>query len=265
MSVKSTVKAAIATAWDMLANGGIGPAPRVKLTILYYHAVRPDQRDAFDRQMAFLRRTANLVAPDHSGPLDPKRPNVAVTFDDAFRSVRENALPALVRHGVPATIFVPTGWLGRSPGWAMESYGDRDEVVMTAEEIRGLPADIVSIGSHTVDHPRLSRLSDDQLDEQLLESRRTLEAMMQRTIDTLAFPYGDHDERVVQRAADAGYRHVYTVAPQAVGEGFRAISRGRTAADPADSSYVFALKSRGAFDWMPVASALKRKLVGRRA
>ena len=257
MSLKSQVKAAIAAGYDATSalRGG-----KPKLTILYYHAVPAAQAEAFDAQMAYLRRVANIVKPDHTGPLATDRPNVAVTFDDAFRSVREHALPALRTHGVPATIYVPTGWMGRQPGWRMETSGDRDETVMTAEELCGLPGDLIDFGSHTVSHPHLTKLSQAEVDEQFTASRAALEALFKRPIDTLAFPYGDHDARVVERARAAGYRFVYTVAPQAIAGGDPAISRGRTAADPADPPGLFALKTRGAFDWMPLASALKRKI-----
>ena len=261
MSLKSTVKTAIATGWDLTSPVRRGPP---KLTILYYHAVPAGLAHRFDAQMAYLKTNANIVKADHAGPLDPTRPNVAVTFDDAFRTVREHALPSLVRLQIPTTIFVPTGWLGRSPGWAMESSGDQHEIVMTTEEIRSLPADLVSIGSHTVSHPRLTTLMDTEVEAQLADSRVALEAMLGCQVDTLAFPYGDHNARTVELAVAAGYRHVYTVSPQAIAVGDSAVSRGRTSADPADSLSLFALKTRGAFDWMPIASSLKRKL-GRRS
>jgi peptidoglycan/xylan/chitin deacetylase (PgdA/CDA1 family) len=197
---------------------------------------------------------------DHVGPLAADRPNVAVTFDDAFRSIRENALPALERHGVPATIFAPSGYLGRAPGWAMETSHDRDETVMSADELAALPRELIAIGSHTVLHPHLTQLAESEVREELCASRASLEALLGRTVDTLAFPYGDHDGRVVELARTAGYRFVYTVAPQAIAAADASISRGRTSADPADSPSLFALKSRGAFDWMPMASRLKAAL-----
>lgn len=260
MSAKLAVKTAIALGWDATQRLR-GEAP--KLTILYYHAVRADSAAAFDAQMAYLKRTTNLLRVDHTGPLSSDRPNVAVCFDDAFRSVLENALPALVRHGVAASIFVPTGNLGRKPGWQMETSGDQAEVVMTAEEIAGLPADLIDIGSHTVDHPHLTSLSEAEVATQLSGSRATLESLLGRTIDTLAFPYGDHDVKVVEQARSAGYRFVYTVSPQAIAQGNTVISRGRTSADPTDSPDLFALKVRGAFDWMPIASGIKRRLRSR--
>ena len=257
MSIKSTVKATVATGWDFTSRVRRSPP---KLTILYYHAVPAGLAHRFDAQMAYLKANANIVNPDHAGPLDPTRPNVAVTFDDAFRSVREHALPSLVRLQIPTTIFVPTGWMGRSPGWAMETSGDQHEIVMTEEEIRSLPVDLVSIGSHTVDHPRLTTLQEAEGTAQLTSSRTTLEAMLRRQVDTLAFPYGEHNARTIELAVAAGYRHVYTVSPQAIAASGASVSRGRTSADPADSPSLFALKTRGAFDWMPIASRLKKKL-----
>jgi peptidoglycan/xylan/chitin deacetylase (PgdA/CDA1 family) len=256
VSLKRLLKSVIAVAWDAAARVR-RPAP--KLTILYYHAVPAAQAAAFDAQMAYLKRTANIVPPDHTGSLAANRPNVAVTFDDAFQSVRENALPALIRHGVPATIYVPTGYLGRRPGWCMETSGDREETVMTGEELAALRGDLIAIGSHTVSHPHLTELADGEISDQFIASRAALEALLGRDVDTLAFPYGDHDSRVVELARQAGYRFVYTVAPQAIRASDVAISRGRTAADPSDPPALFALKTRGAFDWMPIASRLKRR------
>jgi peptidoglycan/xylan/chitin deacetylase (PgdA/CDA1 family) len=178
--------------------------------------------------------------------------------------VRENALPALVRHAIPATVFVPTGWLGRAPGWAMETDADRVETVMTTDELLSLPRELVTLGSHTVDHPHLTKLSEAEATAQLAGSRHALETLTGLTVDTLAFPYGDHAAGTLALAQAAGYRHVYTVAPQAIRAGDSSILRGRTSADPSDSPALFALKTRGAFDWMPIASRIKRAVRPRR-
>lgn len=255
MALDGALKTNLAKAWRIVQR--LTPA-RPKLTILYYHAVPTSDLAAFERQMAWLARNANVVGPDHDGPLDAARPNVAITFDDAFESVAANAVPVLARHGLSATIFVPTGWLGRAPGWAMESDADREERVMDGAALQALPPGSIRFGSHTVDHPRLTQLPPAEREDQLVRSRRDLESLLGSPIDTLAFPYGDHDQLVVEAAHKAGFRYVYSILPEAVRPGTGGLCRGRTAVDAGDPLDLFILKAHGAYEWMPAAIRLKR-------
>ena len=69
------------------------------------------------------------------------------------------------------------------------------------------------IGSHAHRHRILTRLGDEDLAWNLGESRRLLEDLVQVPVRDLAYPNGDHDERVLRSAACAGYERAYTVAP----------------------------------------------------
>ncbi len=73
------------------------------------------------------------------------------------------------------------------------------------EALRALGADGWEIGSHTVTHPRLTRTTDDQLAWEMTTSREAVEAALGVPCASIAYPYGDVDERVVAAAADAGY------------------------------------------------------------
>lgn len=93
-----------------------------ELRILAFHRV-PDPA-AFDRQLAMLSKRVTFVSEAqvreaaHGGsPLPPKA--VWVTFDDGDPTVVSNGLPALARHGVPATIYVCPGLIesGSAPWW----------------------------------------------------------------------------------------------------------------------------------------------------
>lgn len=259
MPIAGGAKLRIAQCWSA-GQRLIGHRPG--LTILYYHAVADVDVITFDQHMAWLAANANVVFADHEGNLDPARPNVAVTFDDAFESVARNALPVLQRHGIVSTIFVPTGWVGRTPGWQMETDADRKERVMDANALREMPRDIVRFGSHTSTHPRLSQLAPDRRLNELRESRLVLEELFGERIDTLAFPYGDHDDATVNDARVAGYRFVYSILPKDVRSGHIGILRGRTSVDAADSMKLFRLKAEGAFVWLPAAIRAKRAIRG---
>jgi peptidoglycan/xylan/chitin deacetylase (PgdA/CDA1 family) len=259
MPVNGATKTNIARAWRGMKRLR-GAPPR--LTILYYHAVPQADAANFARQMAWLAEQANVVAADHEGPLDPKRANVAITFDDAFATVAEFGLAALAQHKLTATIFVPSGWLGKTPGWQMETDADGAERVMDATELLALPCETIRFGSHSVDHPRMSHLGLDEREAQYVQSRDQLQAALGVTIDTLAFPYGDHDPALVDLARRLGYRYVYSILPEGVRADTDQVCRGRTAVDAGDSLALFILKAQGAFDWLPVAIRAKQMLHG---
>src|SRR5688572_33493401 len=85
--------------------------------VLYYHAIRPLERAGFAWQMDELLKRAHLFTAGSPETMAQEGRNVAVTFDDGFRSVLENAVPELAKRSIPFTMFVPSGCLGRRPCW----------------------------------------------------------------------------------------------------------------------------------------------------
>lgn len=233
------------------------------LTILYYHAVPDEDAANFAAQMEHLAKNAELVFADCETLPETDKPIVAVSFDDAFESVADNALPVMERLGIPTTIYVPTGWLGKTPGWAAETADDADEKVMDADRLKTILNPLVRLGSHTIDHPRLTQLDPEAQQQQFKASRDFLEDLTGSVVDTIAFPYGDYDRAVAVRAREAGYRQLYTVFPQAILADHTGALRGRTSVEANDPLSLFDLKLHGAFAWMPAAIALKRRLMGR--
>jgi peptidoglycan/xylan/chitin deacetylase (PgdA/CDA1 family) len=143
---------------------------------------------------------------------------MAVTFDDAHRSVLEQAVPIMRALGVVGTIYVPTDYAGTDRLMAWSGYDTwvgtehADELrCMTWEELRGLAGEGWEIGSHTRSHPRLTQIPDDQLADELAGSRRACEEAMGEPCLSIAYPYGDHDDRVVRATRDAGYALGVTV------------------------------------------------------
>ena len=70
-----------------------------------------------------------------------------------------------------------------------------DEVALTWDQIKQLASDpLVTVGAHTVNHYVLSSLSADEVRYEILESRRILEAKLNKQIDHFAYPFGNHRE-----------------------------------------------------------------------
>jgi peptidoglycan/xylan/chitin deacetylase (PgdA/CDA1 family) len=247
----------------------LGRPRRQRLTILYYHGVTRDSRPSFARQMQALYRGAIVLPASYRGQLaaDKNRKFVAITFDDAFISVAENGLPELEKYSFHSTIFVPVGWLGQTPGWALETSEvgsaepqELSEVVMSSDQLQGLNRASVSLGSHTLTHPSLPDIESEQAREEVERSRLLLAELTGRDISELSFPYGAHSEPTVALCRAALYKTVYSIIPEEVDTTTDELLRGRTKTDPSDGPLEFFLKFSGAYEWMAYSGALKRAL-----
>ena len=89
-----------------------------------------------------------------------------------------------------------------------------DEVALTWKQLQQLASDpLVTIGAHTVNHYVLSSLGDDEVRYEILESRRILEAKLERQIDHFAYPFGNRreaEEREFNIAAECGFKTAMT-------------------------------------------------------
>lgn len=201
------------------------PTRHDQVLVLCYHAVSPDWQaelavtpQALDDQ---LRRLTDdgfqgvTFSDAMNGEVSGKV--VAVTFDDGYRSVLERARPVLDRHGMPGTVFIPTDYPGKGPmSWPgidcwIGTPDEQELLPLSWDETRELARAGWEIGSHTRSHPRLPQVSDSLLEDELRGSKAVLEDMLDRECRSLAYPYGDHDERVVEGARRAGYTAATTL------------------------------------------------------
>jgi GT2 family glycosyltransferase/peptidoglycan/xylan/chitin deacetylase (PgdA/CDA1 family) len=169
-------------------------------------AVRPE---SFRRQMQHLRAKGyqvvtvrELLAAFAAGRSLP--PTVAITFDDGYRDVVENALPILQELEFPATMYVVPGRVGASAEWDVKFGGDMAPLA-NACELRRLVDAGWEIGHHTRSHPDLTELNDEQLHDEIDTARHELEAIVQTPVTTFAYPFGLYDRRVRTEVQAAGF------------------------------------------------------------
>ncbi|MBM3666213.1 MAG: polysaccharide deacetylase family protein [Actinobacteria bacterium] len=188
--------------------------------VLSYHAVSPRWPSVLSVSPGRFREQLELlIERGYTGATfsqvvsgaAPRR-SLVVSFDDGYASVLEHAVPIMRELDLPGTIFVPTDFVGapgpmRWPGIDEWSEGPfREELrCLDWDQLRGLRDAGWEVGSHTRSHPRLSRLQDDALLAELAGSRDRLREELGGDRRSLAFPYGDEDERVQRLAGQAGY------------------------------------------------------------
>ncbi|MCA0185339.1 MAG: polysaccharide deacetylase family protein [Proteobacteria bacterium] len=133
----------------------------------------------------------------------PPRPLV-LTFDDAYVDFLDNAAPVLKAHGYPATVYAVSGLIGTTSSWDA-GVGPEPAPLMNAAQLREVQDLGFTIGSHSKRHLRLAEQDDACILAEARDSKRALEDLLGRPVDHFCYPYGSHDLRAVNAAAEAGY------------------------------------------------------------
>jgi peptidoglycan/xylan/chitin deacetylase (PgdA/CDA1 family) len=191
-----------------------------EVLVLCYHAVSERfpaslavSPDALRNQLGILVRRGYRGATFSGSISEPREGRtLAVTFDDAYRSVFRLALPILAEYGLPGTVFAPTAYIGaerpmRWPGidrWHGTPH-ESELVPCSWPELELLVEAGWEVGSHTRTHPRLPELTDGELMTELSQSRRECEERLAVPCRSIAYPYGAVDRRVADAVAEAGY------------------------------------------------------------
>lgn len=161
-------------------------------------------RSVLERECAQRRPVSLLRYLDET---KPGNDTFTVSFDDAHRSVFELAAPLLASMKIPATLFVPTGWIGMGEHW------------MDADQLRALRDMGWTIGAHTVRHPRMRQrlFGEDaaahaaRLLAECAQSKETLEHILGEAVSLFAYPYGDEPEMAQEAARSAGFAASFSV------------------------------------------------------
>lgn len=187
------------------------------VTVLAYHLVGGGTSSPVDlppavfrRQMEELRQRGAEVVPlsrvvtilEESEPLEHDL--VALTFDDAFRNFDEQAFPVLEGLGLPATVFVPTGFVdGSHPG---PLAGAERLPAVPWPRLRELAeSGLVELGSHSRTHPDLRALGDDGLASEVAGSKAVLRDRIGRDPLVFCYPRALRTNRV-EAAVAGSYR-----------------------------------------------------------
>jgi len=155
----------------------------------------------FRAQMARLAEMKIPVAPLSDIRTTPGA--VALTFDDGFRNFFEHAFPVLQEYHFPATVFAVSGYCAQRNTWP--SQPSRPFVptldLMSWSELEQISKAGICVGSHTVTHPRMSRLAEADMENELRVSRAELEDHIGKAVDLFAYPYGDSTPSVRRAVA----------------------------------------------------------------
>jgi peptidoglycan/xylan/chitin deacetylase (PgdA/CDA1 family) len=195
----------------------------------YYHHVFDDEIQGFRNHLRFFKNHGDFVSLDDAAAIlggHMKGNYFCLTFDDGYRNLLTNALPLLEERNIPACVFVCVKY-------AEFDLGKEDDLVsineivskekkskyiieyLSWEDCKVLVKEGLSIGSHTVNHPRLMNLGDAQCLDELRTSKQVIEEKLTGKCDHFACPFGIPNvhfriEREPVMAKSVGYKTFLT-------------------------------------------------------
>ncbi len=190
----------------------VPPKDEKPVTILTYHSIEPKPAtkegamqlhyrvtpENFEAQIKYLMDQGYtpitftaLIDHVSNGAAIPEK-SIVITFDDGWKSQLDYAVPVLKKYGFTATFFIITDL--------------RNHRYMSWDEVRSLARDGFEVASHTKTHPHLTSAKDDALVQEIAGSKKILDEQLGFSITTLAYPYYQHDARVMKAVQDAGYK-----------------------------------------------------------
>jgi peptidoglycan/xylan/chitin deacetylase (PgdA/CDA1 family) len=229
--------------------------------VLTYHCFGSARRDpfrldppSFERQMRWLARHGLAISlADLRDYLNGERVlrdgSVLVTIDDGDAGIAEHAWPRLRHYGIPAVAFIIAGQLG-------------EDGRLARSQVRRLADQGLEIGSHSLTHASMARIPRGEAQNEALESRRALEAVVGRPVTSFAYPYGtlaDFDDETGEILAACGYDCAFTSQHGVVRAGMARFTLPRVKIEAGDPDWLFPRACRGSLDrWSLVDRLLWR-------
>lgn len=143
----------------------------------------------------------------------PHRRWAVITFDDGYADNARAALPVLRALGVPATVFLVTGDVGKRALVWDEAHERYPADLMDWGQVRQLAMAGWEIGSHAHEHVHLDRRAPHDCSELVRQSVDAISAELSVPPVSFAYPYGAVGAGVDEMLSRHGLRYAVTTAP----------------------------------------------------
>jgi peptidoglycan/xylan/chitin deacetylase (PgdA/CDA1 family) len=221
-------------------------------------AVSPEE---FEWQMGYLQRAgysclslAEVVQGYRTNQRRSQR-RFVLTFDDGYADFYSHAYPILHRYGFTATVFLVAERVGFRSDWEGQN-GDAAADLLSWDEIRQLAEWGIDFGSHTLTHPRLTRLSSQEATHEIENSKAIIGERLGRKIELFSYPFGASNVRLQQIVSKSGYAAAF-----AVDRGlYRPFHQWRVQCQSHESVWSFYWKTHGWYQrviWLREQSSIK--------
>ncbi|MBU0679591.1 MAG: polysaccharide deacetylase family protein [Verrucomicrobia bacterium] len=175
------------------------------------------RRDTFIRHVEWLREIGTIVSIDDVASGDGKGLRFFLSFDDGYADNATVLLPLVAKHEIPCCVYVVTNFVkGEIPVLEHDKKAGFKSAAMSIGQLRDIARNpLITVGSHTMNHVRLSDVDEpERLQEELSGSRRWLAETLGEDVRHFAVPWGQPSDLVFEDTAkcllEAGYETFVT-------------------------------------------------------
>ncbi|MEP6805190.1 MAG: polysaccharide deacetylase family protein [Flavobacterium sp.] len=181
-----------------------------KLPILMYHNICQSKSginkltiSAYNLERQFQYLIDNNYETFHFSDLEkmksiPKK-SIVLTFDDVTENQLIYALPLLKKFKLKATFFIPFKYIAKTDLWNRSSE-EPPQKIMTIEQLKQLPTDIIELGYHSYEHNRYQALNTSEIEDDFLKCEEEINTHNLNVYPALAYPYGNYPKESTEKA-----------------------------------------------------------------
>ncbi|MFC1804594.1 polysaccharide deacetylase family protein [Candidatus Omnitrophota bacterium] len=262
----TTIKKIIADIFYFLSLLKLCKSPdRNCFRILLYHCIgEPLKYDYlglkvslqnFSAQMHFLKENdytvfslEELICKVEAGEQIPSR-SVAITFDDGYGENIRNVSDVLKKYNFTATFFIGLNYILNKIDYSKKNYWQYWDF-LNKEEIRNLLVLGNTIGSHSCTHQDMLRLSLQEAESEMTESKNILQKMLSININLFSYPHGKYNEKLKQILKKNGYIAACSSILGYNRPDTDPFALKRIPIDARDTIFEFKKKLNGCYDWI---------------
>ena len=141
-------------------------------------------------------------------------PTVVIHFDDCYRDVYTNASHVLAAANLHACAFISSGFVGTTRQFPHDhDISPFSLENLSHDDLKRLLDQNFEIGSHSVSHADLGQCDDRTVAEELTQSKKDLEAILNRPVTMFSYPFGGkHNVRpgIVDLVRQSGYQAMFS-------------------------------------------------------
>jgi peptidoglycan/xylan/chitin deacetylase (PgdA/CDA1 family) len=177
---------------------------RKRSKVVFYHDIHSDKKytdmstsiELFKKHIYTIKVNGYEIVSE----ITKKYGQIEICFDDAFLGLYE-CIKFLKKQNIPIHLFVVSSYIGK------KNYINKKQLLELNK------SDLIKISSHTHTHKILNQIDKNEIERELKESKEILENLLGTVVNSICYPEGKFNKKVIHIGKLVGYKKQYSSLP----------------------------------------------------